>query len=110
MEKMDEDDVIIFSCATITLACALEIQKKPRKNRIRKTWMKDWFRKRDTKGAYVNNLQELRLNDHENFRKYLKVAAFVILPTSIMASFEIHRRFKGHVLNELRVSFNINRI
>ena len=27
MEKMDEDDVIIFSCATITLACALEIQK-----------------------------------------------------------------------------------
>ena len=32
MEKMDEDDVIIFSCATITLACALEIQKKPRRN------------------------------------------------------------------------------
>ena len=54
MEKMDEDDVIIFSCATITLACALEIQKKPRRNRIRKTWMKDWLRKRDTKGAYVN--------------------------------------------------------
>ena len=48
MEKMDEDDVIIFSCATITLACALEIQKKPRRNRIRKTWMKDWLRKRDT--------------------------------------------------------------
>ena len=65
MEKMDEDDVIIFSCATITLACALEIQKKPRRNRIRKTWMKDWLRKRDTKGAYVNILQELRLNDHE---------------------------------------------
>ena len=33
--------------------------------------MKDWLRKRDTKGAYVNILQELRLNDHENFRKYL---------------------------------------
>ena len=73
MEKMDEDDVIIFSCATITLACALEIQKKPRRNRIRKTLMKDWLRKRDTKGAYDNILQELRLNDHENFRKYLRM-------------------------------------
>ena len=73
MEKMDEDDVIIFSCATITLACALEIQKKPRRNRIRKTRMKDWLRKRNTKGAYVNILQGLRLNDHENFRKYLRM-------------------------------------
>ena len=27
MEKMDEDDVIIFSCGNITLACTLEIQK-----------------------------------------------------------------------------------
>ena len=48
MEKMDEGDVIILSCAAITLACALNIQKKPRRNRIRKTWMKDWFRKGDT--------------------------------------------------------------
>ena len=71
MKKMDDDDVIIFSCATITLACALEIQKKPRRNRIRKRWTKDRLCMRDTKGAYVNILQELRLNDHENFRKYL---------------------------------------
>ena len=35
--------------------------------------MKDWLRKRDTKGAYVNILQELRLNVHENFRKYLRM-------------------------------------
>ena len=35
--------------------------------------MKDWLHKRDTKGAYVNILQELRLNDPENFRKYLRM-------------------------------------
>ena len=70
---MDEDDVIISSCATISLACALEIQKKPTRNRIRKTWMKDWLCKRDAKGAYLNILQELRLNNHENFRKYLRM-------------------------------------
>ena len=38
--------------------------------------------------------------------KILKVAGFVIFPTSIMVLFEMHQRFKGHFLNELRVSFN----
>ena len=37
----------------------------------------------------------------------LKVAAFVIFPTSIMVLFEIHQRFKGQFLNELHVSFKI---
>ena len=35
--------------------------------------MKDWLRERDTKGAYGKILQELRLNDHENFRKYFRL-------------------------------------
>ena len=35
----------------------------------------------------------------------LKVAAFVIHSTSIMALFEIHQKCKSHFLNELRVSF-----
>ena len=39
----------------------------------------------------------------ENF---LKVAAFVLFPTSVMVLFEIHQRVKGHVLKELCVSFN----
>ena len=38
-------------------------------------------------------------------KKLLKVAAFVLFPTSLMALFEIHQRFKGHFFNELRVSF-----
>ena len=43
-------------------------------------------------------------------RNLLKAAAFVIFPTSIMILFEIHQRFKGHFLNELRVSFNEKRL
>ena len=35
--------------------------------------MKDWLRERGTKGAYANILQELYLNDHENFTKYLRI-------------------------------------
>ena len=40
------------------------------------------------------------------WRKFLKVAAYVIFPTSIMPLFEIYQRFKGYFFNELRVSFN----
>ena len=36
----------------------------------------------------------------------LTIPALVIFPTSIMVLFEIHQRFKGNFLNELRVSFN----
>ena len=38
----------------------------------------------------------------------MRVADFVIFPTSIMVLFEIHQRFKGHFLNKLRVSFKVN--
>ena len=73
MEKMEDDDVITFSCGTLTLACAVDMlsNEKAKKSRNKKTCMKDWLRERDTKGAYANILQELRLNDHDNFRKYL---------------------------------------
>ena len=75
MEKMEYDDVIIFSCATLTFACAVDmlINEKGKKTRNRKTWMKNWLRERDTKRAYANILQELRLNGHENYRKYLRM-------------------------------------
>ena len=34
MEKMEDDDVIVFSCATLTLACAVDMlsNKKAKKN------------------------------------------------------------------------------
>ena len=35
-----------------------------------------------------------------SWRKFFKIAASAIFPTSIMALFEIHQRFKGDVLNE----------
>ena len=38
-------------------------------------------------------------------KQRLKETAFAIFPTSIIALFENHQRFKGHFLNELRASF-----
>ena len=71
MDKVEDDDVIILSCAALTLACTVDMlsNEKAKKSRNRKIWMKDWLGERDTKGDYANILQELRLNDHENFRK-----------------------------------------
>ena len=40
-------------------------------------------------------------------RKILKVAAFIIFPTSKIVLLEIHLRFKGHFLNEMRLSFKV---
>ena len=73
---MDSDDVILVACATITFGSAIEIYtdlSKIGKKRNRKKWMKDWLLERDSKDAYSNILQELRLRDHENFRKYLRM-------------------------------------
>ena len=75
MEKIEDRHVIIFSWATVTLACAVDMlsNEKAKKSRNQKTWMKDWLHERDTKEAYAKILQELRLNDHDNFWKYLRM-------------------------------------
>lgn len=73
---MDSDNVILVACATITLGSAIEMYNslsKTSKKRNRKKWMKDWLLERESKGAYSNILQELRLQDHEHFRKYLRM-------------------------------------
>ena len=59
MEKMKDDDVIVFSCATLTLVCAVDMlsNEKAKKSRNRNTWMKDWLCERDAKEAYGSILQ-----------------------------------------------------
>ena len=54
MEKMKDDDVIIFSCATLTLVCAVDMlsNEKAKKSRNRKTWVKDWLHERDAKVTF----------------------------------------------------------
>ena len=66
MEKMEDDNAIVFSCATLTLVCAVDMlsNEKVKKLRNQKTWMNYWLCERDTKGDYANIQQELRLNDH----------------------------------------------
>ena len=57
--------------ASASLIIACRLRKKQR--RKRKTWVKNWLKKREEKSAYNNILQELRLEDEEHFRKYLRM-------------------------------------
>ena len=54
MEKIEDVDVIIFSCATLTLICAVDMlsNEKAKKSRNRKTWVKDWLHERDAKVTF----------------------------------------------------------
>ena len=63
-----EDDSVVASCAAIIIAAAL---KKKRKKRL--VWVETWLLKRDKKGAYSNIIQELRFQDMENYRRYLRM-------------------------------------
>ena len=60
----------MVACAAIVLASALS---KKKKRMSRKVWVKSWLINRDTKSAYNNILRELRLDDVENFRRYLRM-------------------------------------
>ena len=63
-----EDDSVVASCAAIIIAAAL---KKKRKKRL--GCVKTWLLKRDKKGAYNNIIQELRFEDVENYKRYLRM-------------------------------------
>ena len=54
MEKIEEVDVIIFSCETLTLTFAVDMlsNEKAKKSRNRKTWVKDWLHERDAKVTF----------------------------------------------------------
>ena len=48
----------------------------------RRTWARDWLLKRKEKGAYNGIINELRLTDKEDFRKFLRMnteTLFIIL-------------------------------
>ena len=66
----EEEEVLVAACATIIIAGTL-IKKKRRKKRS--ICVKSWLAQRDAKGAYNNIIQELKLGDKDNYRRYLRM-------------------------------------
>ena len=61
----------------ITVAASLIIVSllKKKKRKPRRIWVRKWLQRREEKSAYQNILQELRLEDAEHFRKYLRMSS-----------------------------------
>ena len=68
---MDEDDYTVAACSAIIIGFLAKKRRRNRKNR--KIWVKKWLAARDSKGAYNNLIQELRLDDAESYRRYLRM-------------------------------------
>ena len=67
---MDEDDYVVAACSPVIIGL---VAKEKRRRRNKKIWVKKWLAARDDKDAYNNIIQELRLDDVESYRRYLRM-------------------------------------
>ena len=65
---MDDGELLLVSASLMVVWL---LKKKNRKHR--RMWVETWLQRREEKSAYKNILQELRLEDAEHFRKYLRM-------------------------------------
>ena len=69
-KMIDKLEIAYMSfCASYTVIKELDAKKKSR----RKIWTREWFLRRNGKGAYSGILNKFRLADKEDFRKYLRM-------------------------------------
>ena len=75
----------------ITAGGGLLLSQEYIKQRIRRTqWVCPWIRKRDSKWAYYPIINDLRLTDKEDFRKYLQVNTFILHITILQKTIGSH--------------------
>ena len=65
---MDDDDVLL-----VLLIARSRRKAKKAKKRTRTIWVKNWLKNREEKSIYTNLLAELRVDDRENFRRYIRM-------------------------------------
>ena len=69
---IDEDSERAKRRKWLLLLMMYRIQRK--KKRVKRTiWVKQWLAAREQQSSYYNILQELRVQDAENYRKYLRM-------------------------------------
>ena len=67
---MDIDNNKLIGLLIITGLVLLLSQKHIKERRKQRQHVRPWIRKRDNKGAYYSIINDLRLTDKEDFRKY----------------------------------------
>ena len=70
MSDNKEEEMTV--CAVLVAVSAVIIaQRKHKRNRM--VWTREWFLKREEKGAYNMLLEELRVKDANSYRHYLRM-------------------------------------
>ena len=67
---MEDIDNKLMGLLIITGGGLLLSQEHIKERRKQRQWVCPWIRKRDNKGAYYSIINDLRLTDKEDFRKY----------------------------------------
>ena len=78
LKMADIDNNKLMELLIIAGGCLLLSQKYIKQRRKRRQWVRPWIRKRDSKGAYYLIINDLRLTDKEDFRKYLQMNTFIL--------------------------------
>ena len=101
---MDESNNI-RRLSLILLACAViskYAEKNERKRRRRNTWVKPWIQRRDEKGLYNNLIQEMKMEDRYDYKKYFrmtpecfKVSSFLIFVGIVRINITQSARSRG---------------
>ena len=66
---------------TIAGRSLLLSQEYIKQRRKRRQWVRPWIRKTDSKGIYYSIINDLRLTDKEDFRKYQRMNTFILHKT-----------------------------
>ena len=73
MEEYSEDEEMAACTLAICASVIHQRKKSCEKKRQRAEWVQDWLMLRDERSAYNMIMEELRLQDAESFRKYLRM-------------------------------------
>ena len=68
MYEMEDRELFIAVATSLMVVCSQGNERKRRR-----MWAKTWLRRREEKSAYNNIIAELRLEDKEHFRHYLRM-------------------------------------
>ena len=71
MEETDEANIVCLLGVACADAGLFEEEEKRKKSR--RVWTKKWLKRREKKNSYTNLFNELRSEDEDVFRNYLRM-------------------------------------
>lgn len=90
-KAMRTEAIICCVSSSILLLAAASKCLKKRKRRKRTVWVKDWLLQRESKGAFNQIFEELRVGDPASFQNYVRMNA---------ETFEVSAQFRNNLFSQ----------